>query len=66
MKVLITGGAGYVGTELAYELGSSPNVKEIVIYDNLSRGNYNFFIGIKKFQGKITFIHGDLLDTRKL
>ena len=66
MKVLITGGAGYIGTELTYELETLPDVEEIVIYDNLSRGNYNFFIGSSKFQKKVTFVHGDLLDTRKL
>lgn len=66
MKILITGGAGYVGTELTYELDTLPAIEEIVIYDNLSRGNFNIFIGRSKFQGKVTFIHGDLLDTRTL
>ena len=31
MKVLITGGAGYIGTELTYELETLPDVEEIVI-----------------------------------
>jgi len=67
MKVLITGGAGYLGTELAYQLVSRPDVSEVVIYDNLSRGNYNLFIGIRKFpKGKVRFVNGDLLDSRKL
>lgn len=67
MKILITGGAGYIGTELAYELEKNPIVSEIVIYDNLSRGNYNLFIGDGKFaSGKVRFVKGDLLDTRKL
>jgi len=67
MKVLITGGAGYLGTELAYQLASRSDVSEVVIYDNLSRPNYNLFIGIRKFPaGKVRFINGDLLDSRKL
>jgi len=66
MKILITGGAGYIGTELTYELETLPDIEEIRIYDNLSRGNYNFFIGHKKFDNNVRFIHGDLLDTRKL
>lgn len=67
MKALITGGAGYLGTELAYRLAERTDVSEVVIYDNLDRGNYNLFIGRRKFpQDKIRFIKGDLLDSRKL
>ncbi len=67
MKALITGGAGYLGTELAYRLAGRDDISEVVIYDNLSRSNYNLFIGVRKFPlGKVRFINGDLLDTRKL
>ncbi len=66
MKILITGGAGYIGTELTYELEKNPKVKEIVIYDNLSRGNINLFIGKHKLSDKIKFVQGDILDTRLL
>jgi len=67
MKVLITGGAGYIGTELAAILNENPSISEIVIYDNLMRGNYNLFIGQTKQKGdKLRFVKGELLDTRKL
>lgn len=66
MKVLITGGAGYIGTELTYELDRHPNVSEIVIYDNLSRGNFNLFIGRQKLNHKVRLVEADLLDTRSL
>ena len=67
MKVLITGGAGYIGTELATSLNENPSISEIVIYDNLMRGNYNLFIGQTKQKGdKLRFVKGELLDTRKL
>lgn len=66
MNILITGGAGYIGTELVYKLAANPDVKTIVVYDNLSRGNYNLFIGRQKLGTKVKFIHGELLDSRKL
>lgn len=67
MKILVTGGAGYVGTSLVQQLANDEQVKEIIVFDNLSRGNYNFFIGRDYSNGnKIRFVHGDLLDSRKL
>lgn len=67
MKILITGGAGYIGTGLAYKLAENNQVNEIIIYDNLSRPNFNLFIGVQKFQnGKIRFVEGELLDSRSL
>ena len=67
MKILITGGAGYIGTELAYALANNDTVKEVVIYDNLSRGNYNLFLGHHKFpKNRIRHLQADILDTRKL
>lgn len=66
MNILITGGAGYIGTELTCELEKNPEVKQIIIYDNLSRGNINLFIGSHKLSHKIKFVQGDILDTRLL
>lgn len=66
MNVLITGGAGYVGTELVYKLSQLDEVESIVVYDNLSRGNYNLFIGHKVVSAKVKFVHGEILDSRKL
>ena len=66
MNILITGGAGYIGTELVYELDKNPEVEQIIIYDNLSRGNINLFIGVQKLSKKIRFIQGDILDSRLL
>ena len=43
MKVVITGGAGYIGTELIRMLSKDDTISKIVIYDNLSRKNYNPF-----------------------
>ncbi len=66
MNILITGGAGYIGTELTYELTKNSEVEQIIIYDNLSRGNINLFIGSHKLNNKIKFVQGDILDTRLL
>lgn len=72
MKVLITGGAGYVGTELVSALLHQEVVDEIIVYDNLSRDNYNLFLGHTLYHTnpfnkiKITFVSGELLDSRKL
>ncbi|HRH61286.1 MAG TPA: SDR family oxidoreductase [Chitinophagaceae bacterium] len=66
MRILITGGAGYIGTELVYRLADTAGVESITIYDNLSRGNYNLFLGKKIETPKINFVHGEMLDSRKL
>ncbi|MEP6466989.1 MAG: NAD-dependent epimerase/dehydratase, partial [Parafilimonas sp.] len=66
MNILITGGAGYIGTELIYTLGQISEVEKIIVYDNLSRGNYNLFIGHKVAPSKVKFIQGEILDSRKL
>ncbi len=68
MNILITGGAGYIGAELVYELSKKNDVTSIVVYDNLSRDNYNFFTSIsnKITNGKVKFEFGELLDSRKI
>jgi UDP-glucose 4-epimerase len=67
MKVLVTGGAGYIGTELANWLVSNEAVKQVIIYDNLSRMNFNLFLGLKlQKHPKLSFVKGELLDSRSL
>jgi len=66
MNILITGGAGYIGTELVRHLTSLPEVKHVLVYDNLSRSSYNLFIGHRMETDKVQFVLGDLLDSRKL
>lgn len=67
MKILITGGTGYIGNALISALVQVKEIEHITVYDNLSRNNYNFFIANSQFSGSsVSFIKGDLLDTRKL
>ncbi len=66
MNILITGGAGYIGTELTIGLSKLAHVDSILVYDNLSRGNYNLFLGEPKLPSKVSFRRAELLDTRQL
>lgn len=65
MKVLITGGAGYVGTSLCDHLDALNAIEEITVYDSLFRNDRRFFFRDAPYQ-KVKFIHGDILDTEKL
>lgn len=67
MKVLITGGAGYIGTKLVKHLTRRSEVEEIIVFDNLSKAHYNFFLGAPFENGhKIKTVQGDILDSRQL
>ncbi len=57
-KILITGGAGYIGSKLAYDLIDQK--KDIIIIDNLSTGSK------KLLPNKAKFYQVDLNDTDKL
>jgi len=67
VRVLITGGAGYIGAELTCRLARRPEVKRVSVYDNLSRSNSNLFtVGPGFTSEKVHFIEGEILDSRKL
>ena len=57
-KILITGGAGYIGSKLAYDLIDLK--KDIIIVDNLSTGSKNLL------PKKAKFYKVDLNNTRRL
>lgn len=56
MKILITGGAGFIGSNLAKRLVNDGH--EVVVLDNLLRGNKLD----KDTFAKINFVHGDVRD----
>ncbi|MDX1476090.1 MAG: NAD-dependent epimerase/dehydratase [Saprospiraceae bacterium] len=67
MKVLITGGAGYIGYSLVSQLLEDvDHLHSITIYDNLSRQNYSFFTEARFDHKPVRFILGDILDGRSL
>jgi len=67
MNILITGGAGYIGSALIEKLVQINGIENIRIYDNLYRNNYSVFMGYNiGTKINIEFIKGDILDTRKL
>lgn len=54
MKVLITGGAGYIGSNMVKRLLDEGH--NVVVADNLERGHKNFI------DSRATFVQGNLLD----
>ncbi|HJW31371.1 MAG TPA: NAD-dependent epimerase/dehydratase [Saprospiraceae bacterium] len=67
MKILITGGAGYIGYSLVKQLLEDvEQLHSITIFDNLSRRNYSFFTEAKFNHKPIRLIQGDILDGRTL
>lgn len=66
MNILVTGGAGYVGTSLVRKLDENQAIDSITVLDNLSRGNNNFFLRYKDRLNKVNLVKADILDTRTL
>jgi UDP-N-acetylglucosamine/UDP-N-acetylgalactosamine 4-epimerase len=61
MNILLTGGAGFVGSNIAKALLQLSDVVKVVVLDNLSNGYYQ---NIEPFinHPKFTFIQGDITD----
>lgn len=65
MKIIITGGAGFVGSTLCLQLKAKYPNYEIVAFDNLKRrGSELNLIDFQK--NGITFIHGDIRNNEDL
>ena len=59
MAVLVTGGAGYIGSHTCVEL--LENNKEVVVLDNLSNSSEEALNRVKKITGKeVKFYKGDI------
>ncbi len=64
-KVLITGGAGYIGSHTALELLNAGY--ETVVYDNLSNSSRESVRRVEELTGKqVIFYEGDVLDKENL
>ena len=65
MKVLITGGAGYIGSHTAVQLLDSGH--EVVIVDNLSNSSLEAVKRVERITGKsVSFYEADVRDSAKL
>lgn len=60
-KILVTGGAGYIGSHTCVELLNAGH--EVVVLDNLSNSSEESLVRVQAITGKkLDFIQGDILD----
>ena len=65
MKVLLTGGAGYIGSHTVIEFQNAGF--DVVVYDNLSNASEEALRRVEKISGKaVEFIRGDIRDKAAL
>jgi UDP-glucose 4-epimerase len=62
MTILITGGAGFIGSHLVEKLSNSS--EKIIVLDNLSSGSFN--LRLLKELNDVTIIKGEITDTQLL
>jgi UDP-glucose 4-epimerase len=60
-RVLVTGGAGFIGSHIVDQLVQRGGYAEIVVLDNFTRGHRDNLAGAME-RGKITIIEGDICD----
>ena len=65
MKVLLTGGAGYIGSHTAVECLAAGH--EVVVFDNLSNSSVKSLDRVARIAGKsVTFVQGDIRERAAL
>jgi UDP-glucose 4-epimerase len=65
-KILVTGGAGYIGSHTVYELAKAGDY-EITVFDNLNNGHEQAIEMIRRKTGQeIKLIEGELLDEQRI
>jgi UDP-glucose 4-epimerase len=63
MNILLTGGAGYIGSHIAVSLGNAGH--DVIILDNFCNSNRSVLGQIQKILGKeLSWIEGDVRDTK--
>ncbi|MFC5550668.1 UDP-glucose 4-epimerase GalE [Massilia aerilata] len=65
MKILVTGGMGYIGSHTVVELQNAGH--DVVVFDNLSNADPSVQGRVQKITGKsFEFVHGDIRDRAAL
>jgi nucleoside-diphosphate-sugar epimerase len=64
MKVLITGGAGFIGYHLAKQLAEEKN--EVVIMDNFARGKEDKYLAKLLDMSNVTLLTADITDPKQV
>ncbi|MCL0037610.1 NAD-dependent epimerase/dehydratase family protein [Thermodesulfovibrionales bacterium] len=64
MKYLVTGGCGFLGSNLAHEV--LRRGEDLVIFDNLSRAGNNKNLDWLRMQGEFQYIHGDIRNREEI
>ncbi|ALO34917.1 UDP-glucose 4-epimerase [Colwellia sp. MT41] len=65
MQVLVTGGAGYIGSHTVLSL--LENNVDVIVYDNLVNSSIESIDRVEKLTGKkVEFVEGDICDKEKL
>lgn len=65
MQILVTGGAGYIGSHTVLSL--LENNYDVVVYDNLVNSSVESIHRVEKLTGKsVMFVEGDICDKEKL
>ncbi|ATZ68615.1 UDP-glucose 4-epimerase GalE [Acinetobacter haemolyticus] len=60
-KILVTGGAGYIGSHTCLELLSAGH--EVIVFDNLSNSSEESLVRVQKLANKtLVFVQGDIRD----
>jgi UDP-glucose 4-epimerase len=62
MKVVVTGGAGFIGANLCRALVGDPGVDQVVALDDLSTGSRDNLAGL----GRVELVEGSILDASML
>ena len=64
-KILVTGGAGYIGSHTCLELLNAGH--DVVVLDNLSNSSEQSLQRVQQLTGKsLSFIQGDIRDAQAL